>query len=109
MIREWVFSGEFSSLQNYDWSLYQGGFDSLSLPPKLGEFMNIKNDMLGYPAVVSVVLITGLIGATINGLIGLILFFVLAIPLVFLVDSYLVEWLNIQLCSSKITYIFTYY
>jgi len=53
--------------------------------------MNIKNDMLGYPAVVSVVLITGLIGATINGLIGLILFFVLAIPLVFLVDSYLVE------------------
>tara|TARA_Y100001970_G_scaffold293949_1_gene444961 strand:- start:52559 stop:52720 length:162 start_codon:yes stop_codon:yes gene_type:complete len=53
--------------------------------------MNLKNDKISYPALVLVILFAGIVGASINGLFGLILFFILAIPLVFLVDSFFVE------------------
>jgi hypothetical protein len=53
--------------------------------------MKIKNDMFGYPALMLVILISGLLGAAVNGIFGLIIFVVLAIPGSFLVDSYLVE------------------
>ena len=91
MIREWVFSGEFSSLQNYDWSLYQGGFDSLSLPPKQGVFMKIKNDKIGYPILCLMILAAALVSALVSGGFGIIIFFLLIIPLSFLIDSYLIE------------------
>ena len=67
----------------------QGGFDSLSLPPI--NIMNLKTDKISYPALVIAILIAGLIGAAVNGIFGLILFFIVSIPLVFLVDSFFVE------------------
>ena len=69
--------------------IYQGGFDSLSLPPI--NIMNLKTDKISYPALVIAILIAGLIGAAVNGIFGLILFFIVSIPLVFLVDSFFVE------------------
>ena len=68
---------------------YQGVFDSLSLPPI--NIMNLKTDKISYPALVIAILIAGLIGAAVNGIFGLILFFIVSIPLVFLVDSFFVE------------------
>ncbi|MEC7837922.1 MAG: hypothetical protein VX523_04300 [Chloroflexota bacterium] len=53
--------------------------------------MNLKNDKLAYPSLVLAILVAGLIGASINGLFGFILFFLIAIPLVFLVDSFFTE------------------
>jgi|TARA_B110000263_G_scaffold182574_1_gene160188 hypothetical protein len=53
--------------------------------------MKIKNDMIGYPIIILVILISGLLGAAINGIFGIIIFIVLAIPGTFLVDSFLVE------------------
>tara|TARA_B110000438_G_scaffold101946_1_gene100850 strand:- start:10265 stop:10426 length:162 start_codon:yes stop_codon:yes gene_type:complete len=53
--------------------------------------MKIKNDMLGYPVLMLVILISGLLGAGVNGVFGLIIFIVLAIPSTFLVDSFLIE------------------
>tara|TARA_B100001142_G_scaffold317315_1_gene358126 strand:- start:332 stop:493 length:162 start_codon:yes stop_codon:yes gene_type:complete len=53
--------------------------------------MNLKNDKLSYPALVIAILFSGIVGASVNGIFGLILFFILAVPLVFLVDSFFVE------------------
>ncbi|MCH2495081.1 MAG: hypothetical protein MK013_05055 [Dehalococcoidia bacterium] len=53
--------------------------------------MNLKTDKISYPALVIAILIAGLIGAAVNGIFGLILFFIVSIPLVFLVDSFFVE------------------
>tara|TARA_Y100001970_G_scaffold68415_1_gene87129 strand:- start:1227 stop:1388 length:162 start_codon:yes stop_codon:yes gene_type:complete len=53
--------------------------------------MNLKTDKISYPAIVLAILIAGLIGASINGIFGLILFFIISIPLVFLVDSFFIE------------------
>ena len=53
--------------------------------------MNLKNHMISYPALVLVILFAGIVGASVNGLFGLILFFILSIPLIFLVDSFFVE------------------
>ena len=61
----------------------------LSLPLK--NKMNLKTDKISYPAIVLAILIAGLIGASINGIFGLILFFIISIPLVFLVDSFFIE------------------
>ena len=53
--------------------------------------MNLKTDKISYPALVIAILIAGLIGASVNGIFGLILFFIVSIPLVFLVDSFFIE------------------
>jgi len=53
--------------------------------------MKLKNDKIAYPSLVLSILVAGIVGAAINGLLGLILFFIIAIPLVFLVDSYFTE------------------
>jgi len=53
--------------------------------------MNFKNDKIAYPALVLAILIAGLIGASINGMFGIILFFLISVPLVFLVDSFFTE------------------
>lgn len=53
--------------------------------------MKIKNDMIGYPILILVILISALLGAAVNGVFGLIIFIVLAIPSTFLVDSFLIE------------------
>ena len=56
--------------------------------------MNLKNDMIGYPILMTVILITGLLGAAVNGLLGLIIFLVLCIPSAFIVDSFFIEYLQ---------------
>ena len=53
--------------------------------------MNLKNDMIGYPVLMTAILITGLLGAAVNGLLGLIIFLVLCIPSAFIVDSFFIE------------------
>tara|TARA_X000001036_G_scaffold308837_1_gene287524 strand:- start:735 stop:896 length:162 start_codon:yes stop_codon:yes gene_type:complete len=53
--------------------------------------MNFKNDMIGYPILMISILVTGLLGAAVNGLLGLIIFLVLCIPAAFIVDSFFVE------------------
>ena len=53
--------------------------------------MKIKNDMIGYPILILVVLISALLGAAVKGIFGIIIFIILAIPSTFLVDSFLIE------------------
>ena len=49
--------------------------------------MNLKNDMISYPALVLVILFAGIVGASVNGLFGLILFF----RFIIIVSTYLVQ------------------
>ena len=53
--------------------------------------MKIKNDIIGYPILMFDILVCGLLGATVNGFFGLILFLIIVIPTVFAVDSFFLE------------------
>ncbi|MEC7871389.1 MAG: hypothetical protein VX868_04915 [Chloroflexota bacterium] len=53
--------------------------------------MKIKNDKIGYPVLCLMILVAALVSALVSGGFAIIIFFLLIIPLSFLIDSYLIE------------------